>query len=431
MNISYFVNLYPAVTHTFIRREISGLESIGHQVQRLSCRKQAGLIDKDDLEELRVTTVFRDMSRIEALRSQLAYVSARPVQVSLALCFAAMYCLKRGVAPHRMAAYLTQALMVCVSCKRHRSQHLRVHLGGNAAVIARLARRMGGPPFSIAYHGPDEFEAAARWDIRGAVHESSFVTAISYDCKAKLCRWASPSDWKRIHVLRCSISKQFMQVAPFPAGDRRRICVVSRLEAVKGLPLLIDALAQLSTRSDMPHIDIVGEGSMRDMLSSMVSDLNLEHHVHLCGALSGIEVRQKIRSASAVLLPSFREGLPVSLMEAMALGRPVIASWCDGIPELVRSGVDGWTFAPGDTEGLVDALEKFLQATNEELIAMGQAGHQQACGLHSPEVLAEQLGKILVSESAEPHGVARRRRAPNPISAGEVCRSVPGVLHHD
>ncbi len=426
LNISYFINLYPAVTHTFIRREINGLESLGHEVQRLSCRSDTGLVDEDDLDERQATTVFRETGKLDFMSSIFKYVCLHPARVFLASCFAAGYCIKRGVAPHRMAAYITQAVLVCINCRKHHADHLRVHLGGNAAVIARLAHRMGGPPFSIAYHGPDEFDAACRWDITGAVHESSFVTAISSDCKAKLCRWASPSDWERIHILRCSISQKFMQIAPFPSENQHRICVVSRLEAAKGLPLLLNALSKLSSISELPHVDIVGEGSMRNQLASMIADLNLDGHVHLCGALSGQDVKRKISSASAVLLPSFREGLPVSLMEAMALGRPVIASWCDGIPELVRSGVDGWTFAPGDADGLANALEQYLQATEEELIEMGEAGHQQACKLHSPKVLAEQLSKILVSGRTSSRAGSRCEHPTDPSSAGEVCPCVSG-----
>lgn len=189
---------------------------------------------------------------------------------------------------------------------------------------------------------------------------------------------------------------------------------------------MLNALSKLSSISELPHVDIVGEGSMRNQLASMIADLNLDGHVHLCGALSGIDVKRRISSASAVLLPSFREGLPVSLMEAMALGRPVIASWCDGIPELVRSGVDGWTFAPGDADGLANALEQYLQATEEELIEMGEAGHQQACKLHSPKVLAEQLSKILVSGRASSRAGSRYEHPADPSSAGEVCPCVSG-----
>jgi len=395
LNISYFVNLYPATTHTFIRREISGLESLGHSVQRLSMRRGTDLVDEHDLDELSKTVVFVENSKVTWLISIVSNACARPARFLSAIWFAAGYCLKRGIAPHRMFAYLAQAALIYANCKKHQAHHLRVHLGGNAAVIARLAHRMGGPPFSIAYHGPDEFDAAQRWDITGAVHESSFVTAISFDCKAKICRWAAPSDWNRVHVLRCAVAEEFMRNEPIPIGAQTRICVISRLEAPKGLPLLLDALAQLSARTKLPHIDIVGDGSMKEYLAARVSCLDLDDRVHFHGTNSGDDVRRMISSASAILLPSLREGLPVVLMEAMALGRPVIASWCDGIPELVRAGIDGWTFAPGDLSGLTSSLEQFLQARREDLSAMGSAGHKQVSRLHHPQALANQLDRIL------------------------------------
>lgn len=395
VNISYFVNLYPAVSHTFIKREIAGVESMGWSIQRLSLRSGVGLVGQNDAEELGKTAVLLKQNPISIAVKALWFAFNHPLRVLSTLCFAISYSVMRGVSPPRIFAYVIEAILVCIRCQQHKSEHLRVHLGGQGAVIARLARRMGGPPFSIAYHGPDEFDAARRWDFDGAVSESVFVTAITHDCKAKLCRWVSPTRWERIHILRCGVDESFLKREPMKSGGRKRVAVIARLEAQKGLPFLLDALKVLSTRVDLTDVHIVGDGSMRQMLHEHSRKLGLDNRVRFLSAQSSDGVRETIKSSEALILPSFSEGLPVVLMEAMGLGRPVIASWCAGVPELVRPGRDGWTFAPGDLAGLVDALEQFMGMSTDALDEMGKSAQQQVCKMHDSKRLANQLATLL------------------------------------
>ncbi len=394
MRITYFTNNYPAVSHTFIRRELQGLEQRGHKIQRVSLRSPRILVDQLDIDEQTLTTNLLEQSPFTILKLVICRFLRHPLR-SLKAIKLAVSLWRAGNRPIKLIGYFLEAMMLAELCRSHKSQLLRVHFGTNGALVARLCRRMGGPQYSIAYHGPDEFDNPFKWDIGGVIAESAFVTAITSFCSAQLMRWAEPDQWDKIHIVRCAVGDSFLQPAPLPTSPRRDLCIVARLSAQKGLPLLLDGFARAVKNGADLGLQIVGDGEMREEIESRIRLLKLDDRIQLHGSLPGSEVKSVIEQCSGIVLPSFAEGLPVVLMEAMGLGRPAITTAIAGIPELVVHGKNGWLIPSGSVPRLVEALTEFARLPLQELVAMGLHGHEAVKQCHRIENEVKALDSII------------------------------------
>lgn len=387
MRITYLTNRYPAVSHTFVRREILALEALGHTVERLTIRAAPdSLPDPADEAERARTTAILGAGRLRVLGAALGEAMRRPARTLAALGFALRLARRTRLPYPKLLAYLAEALIVTGICRRSGAELLRVHFGTNGAVVARLARRLGGPPYSVAVHGPDEFDAPERWDLGGTVAESAFTTAITRFCAGQIMRWSRTAHWRRIAVVRCAVGADFLALQPLPPDTEvRRLVTVARLAPQKGLPLLLDALAEARRHGAPLELAVVGDGPGRAALERQARRLGLGEAVRFHGALSGAGVRRAIEAAHAMVLPSFAEGLPVVLMEAFGLGRPAIATRIAGIPELVVDGENGWLVDSGNARALAEALEGFARLPLDELAAMGEAAHRAVRAAHRIE----------------------------------------------
>lgn len=398
MRVTYFTNTYPAVSHTFIKREILALERLGYEIQRVTIRAaQGGLVDEEDRAEAGKTIALTAIPRARSAAMLLRRIAHRPAACFAALRFGLRLARRGGISSGKMIAYTIEAALLAELCDEQDSRLLRVHFGTNGAAVARLCRRMGGPPYSIAYHGPDDFDAPVKWDVAGVIDESAFVTAISRFCTAQLRRWAPLEQWDKIAIVRCGVDERFLTPAPLPAQRPRRLCTIARIAPPKGLPVLIDAIAEANARGATVELDVVGDGPLRAGLGQRCKALGIERVVRFHGALSGEDVRRVITGASGMVVASFAEGVPVVLMEAMGMGRPAIATRIMGIPELVADGESGWLVNPADLSDLVRAILAFDAATDEDLSRMGAAAHQAVLASHSIQGQAGILDAIIRS----------------------------------
>jgi glycosyltransferase involved in cell wall biosynthesis len=374
VRVTYFVNLYPAVSHTFIRREIAALEALGVVIQRISIRPSSGIVDSADRDEEDKTRCLTELGLFFLLSTVVWAAVTRPLGVVRAVRSSLSLARVSRLPLVKILAYLVEAILVVRLAREHGSDLLRVHFGTNGALIARLARRLGGPPYVVAYHGPDEFDAPERWDIAGVVADSVFVTAISSFCAAQLMRWSNSSDWDKIKIVRCSVDERQLIHESSPPLSPFRACMVARLAPQKGLHLALKAVAAIRKTGITICLDIAGSGPEERFLRSETERLGLSELVKFHGSLPGEEVTRLIQSSHIMLLPSFAEGLPVVIMEAFALGRPVVATQIAGIPELVRNGENGWLVPAGNVEELKAALEAAHDSSVEVLSRMGQMG---------------------------------------------------------
>jgi glycosyltransferase involved in cell wall biosynthesis len=398
LRLAYLITQYPKVSHTFIRREIRELERRGHAVLRLAIRPaDSALVDPEDLRESSRTLHCVTQPLATLARAQFRVAARHPRGYWRALRMAVRMGRRseRGLAAH--LAYVVEAAFLLERLCEHRVEHVHVHFGRNAAAVARLIRCMGGPSYSFTVHGPDEFDAPRSLRLGDKQADASFVIAISDYCSAQLRRWSRPEDWPRIHVVRCGVGENFFSRARPVDGRSRTFVCVGRLCPQKGQLLLIEAVARLKREGLALDLVLAGDGEMRGEIERRLRDLDVADRVKITGWIPETVVVDQVLAARALVLPSFAEGLPVVIMEAMALGRPVISTFVAGIPELVRPGETGWLVPAGNAEALADALRQALAATAGELQAMGLAARARVRAAHDIVTEAGRLESLLLT----------------------------------
>jgi glycosyltransferase involved in cell wall biosynthesis len=293
--------------------------------------------------------------------------------------------------------YLAEACLLRQCLLAAKAVHLHAHFGTNAAEVALLARALGGPPFSFTVHGPEEFDAPVALHLADKIEGASFVVAISSWGRSQLYRWVGHAQWPKIAVVHCGLDAAFSEAAPVAQPSAPRLVCVGRLCAQKGQLLLVDAVARIVERGVAIELVLAGDGEMRREVEARVRELGLAGHVRITGWIGSAQVRDELLAARALVLPSFAEGLPVVIMEAMALRRPVITTYVAGIPELVRHGESGWLCPAGDLDALEAAMLACLGATPEERTRMGDAARVRVRARHDIDVEAARLGALFAS----------------------------------
>ncbi|MUM15419.1 glycosyltransferase [Mycobacterium sp. CBMA271] len=399
MRLAYVVNGYPAASHSFIRREILALERQGHEVLRVSIRGwDYPLPGEEDQRERAMTRYVLQGGFAPLLAAFLRVLLTRPVRLTkaLALAWRVGYRSSRPLWVHFV--YLVEACLVLRWVDDFGSEHLHAHFGTNSAEVAMLTHELGGPGWSFTAHGPDEFDSAAAIALPEKIRRSDFAVAVSSFGRSQLYRQVSHEYWSKIKVVRCGIDKGFHQdPADTPIVDNRLVCV-GRLSEQKGQLLLVEAARRLSERGITFELVLVGDGDMRGEIERLVSSYRLGDSVRITGWLSNGQVREEILKSRAMVLPSFAEGLPVVIMEAMVLQRPVLSTFVAGIPELVRDGEHGWLVPAGDVEALVAAMANCLSASSEAITAMGEAARLAILECHDVDKEAGELARH-ISES--------------------------------
>lgn len=407
MRIGYFTNQYPAPSHTFIRREINALETRGNAVVRYAIRPAFGqLVDADDVAELRLTRHILSLGAFRLLIASLWTLLERPRTsyhaFKLTLRFASTY---RGNLL-RHIAYFIEALVLARWCLNDGIQHLHVHFGTNPATIAAIAHTISGVPFSVTVHGPEEFDHPAALGLGIKAELATFTVAVSSFGRSQLMRWTALTDWGKLQVVRCGIDSSYadaIDIAPI-STENRFICI-ARLSEQKGHLLLLRAAAKLAQEGLDFHLVFAGDGPLRQEIENEIDRLSLRNVVTLLGSISQEHVRAEVLRAKAMVLASFAEGLPVVLMESMALKRPAITTYIAGIPELVLPG-SGWLVPAGDIDGLVNAMRSALFADQQTLEQMGDQARRLALAMHDIDASAAAL-EALIEESVSNAASAR------------------------
>jgi colanic acid/amylovoran biosynthesis glycosyltransferase len=223
------------------------------------------------------------------------------------------------------------------------------------------------------------------------IKHSAFAVAICSFGRSQLWRWAAFEDWKKVQVIHCGLDHRYLDAPASPPSEAPRMINIGRLVGQKGQLILVEASALLRDRGRDFEVIIIGGGTFREALEARIEELGLADHVKLVGWKTGEEVKQELLDSRGLVLPSFGEGLPVVIMEALALRRPVISTYIAGIPELVREGETGWLVPAGDVEALADAMARLIDAPLEQLEAMGEAGARAVAIEHDVRIEARKL----------------------------------------
>ena len=383
MKIAYLVNQYPKVSHTFIRREIAALEAQGVDVVRYSVRDSPEeLSDPADRAEQARTKVVLGDGVAGLVRGLVKNAVKRPTKLARAAKLAAEvgWTSESGLAKH--FAYLAEACVLMDWVENEQPEHVHAHFGSNSTTVAMLLEELGGPSFSFTAHGPEEFDKPGLLSLGEKIRRARNVFAISNFGRSQLYRHVELPHWDKVRIMRCGVDEQFLEDEPTPVPDTTKLVSVGRLSEQKGQLLLVDAVAELAESGAQFELVLVGDGEMRPEVEARLREKGIADRVTITGWASGEEVRRHLLEARALILPSFAEGLPVVIMEALALGRPVLTTYIAGIPELVGDGECGWLVPAGDRPKLVEALKKVLDTPVDELSAMGAEGQRRVREFH-------------------------------------------------
>jgi colanic acid/amylovoran biosynthesis glycosyltransferase len=211
---------------------------------------------------------------------------------------------------------------------------------------------------------------------------------------------SAPEHWSKMHVVR--LGSDPGELLPVPGGKAGRdvpeIICVGRLVPAKGQLVLLQAARILLSAGERFHATLVGDGPDRAHLEAFIRDNNLAGHVTLLGSLNHDRALEQVRSADIFVLASFAEGIPIALMEAMALQVPCISTGVAGIPELISNGKDGVLVPPSSVDQLASALKKLLRNPDSRR-RLGEAGRKRVIESYNLpknlDLLTEKLNELL------------------------------------
>lgn len=371
----YLISEYPAVSHTFIQREIEGLRHHGVDVRPYSIREPApsgltGAVEQQ--EHARTFYIFPKLKSPLALLAAHARLLTRAPGRYLKALSLALRVRPAGVkALVYHLAYFAEAGVLAARMQRDGVGHLHVHFANAGCTVGMLAAEICDMPFSFTMHGPTEFFDVHRLGLAEKLKRAVFVACISHFCRSQLMLFSDRADWDKFHIIRCALdSDNYDAESP---KEPHNLLFVGRMAGVKGVPLLLESLAAL--RGGFPQLTatLVGDGPEQTALVAQAAALGLGDIVRFTGSQTQQEVAGHMARADLFVLASFAEGLPVVLMEALASATPVLTTRIAGVAELVEDGVHGRLVSPGDQEGLTAALRALLE-DDAGRRTMGQAG---------------------------------------------------------
>ena len=360
MRIAYLVSQYPAASHTFIRREIAALRQRGLDIHTFSvrCPLPEEITSPVDYQEFEHTWYVFPISPIAVLRSHLVAFIQAPIRYWQTLVLACHHRVPGIRALLYAVFYFAEAIFLTQELKRRHIDHLHNHFAQAGAVVGLLASHYLKIKWSLTLHGLSDFDYEAGQLLKSKVAAAQFVACVSHFGRAQAMRLVNPIDWPKLFISRCGIDMTNLPVhlKREAIPQRLRVLCVSRLAPEKGVIGLIEALAIAIKQGSNLELRLVGEGSERTYIEQRITEHGLQERCSLLGRASEPEVFKEFTLADIFVLASFMEGLPVVLIEALALGVPVIAPWIAGIPEIIESGQSGLLFSPANWEELAERL---------------------------------------------------------------------------
>jgi colanic acid/amylovoran biosynthesis glycosyltransferase len=362
--LAYLLSIYPAISHTFFLNEIAALRRLGFVIDVASINRPeraAGPASAIEASELKTTFYIKAMSPTRTSLLLLKIFFRRPQVVFRGLRAALSLDSWNLPATGYALFYLAEALLLGDWLWRRGHKHLHIHFGGPVATVGLLAAMAWQVSYSLMIHGPDEFFDVEKFYLRQKVERAHFVLCISDYCRSQVMKVCDPVHWTKLHVVRLGVDLGiFGPVAPVDRGDAIEIACVGRFVPAKGHLILLRTFANLLRGGYSLRLRLIGDGSERSEMESFLAREKLGGSVILEGALNHEATRHKLMQADIFVLASFAEGLPVALMEAMAMGIPCISTFVAGIPELIRDGLDGLLVPASSEHALSAALERLI-----------------------------------------------------------------------
>lgn len=396
MVIAYLTSVYARASDTYFRSEVAQIRALGHTVHTFSIRKpeHKQIISDDIRREHENTLYFLPDHLWDILKCALTMLFTHSAKMFGAIALS----LKIGAPGIRnrlwQLAYACEAAYLSQQLRQRGVQHLHHHLEEGSANVALLASYISDIPWSMQVHGPYIFYRPHEWALGEKVARSSFTSCISHFA-ASQCKVFTPYEhWEKLKLIRVCPDRRFTGQEPTSVPEAPRFVWIGRVCEEKAVPTLIEAAGKLAAQGRTFELSMIGDGPIRPRMEQLIAKLGLKHHVKFTGWLTADQVKREIQNSRALVMPSFAEGLPTVIMEAFALGRPVISTWIAAVAELVDAsggGKNGWLIAPGSVEELAAAMGAALDATCEQLTAMGRQGADRVRAQHHAETEASKL----------------------------------------
>ena len=402
LRTAYLLSRYPALSHTFFRQEVTGLRECGISIETASINDPDRAFDSLSSEEQQAasTTFYLKSQPITKIVSSIFKTTVtRPGVLWRGLMSAVR--LEPFHLTHTLYAlfYLAEAVVLGAWMQRRNLNHLHIHFSGPVASVGMIAAAAWKFPYSMTVHGPDEFFDQNEMALPQKIDGARFVICISDFCRSQLMRLMPPSSWDKLRVVRLGIAPVLaMQPFKTTAPGSLRILCTGRLVGAKGQAILLMAMAELVRRQHAVGLVLIGDGPDRALLQALAKREGLEGYVTFAGGQNHDRVLESLRGADLFVLPSFAEGIPVALMEAMAIGAPCVSTFVAGIPELIRHEQDGLLVPAGSVEELTAAMERLILSP-EDRARFQQSARQRVLEHYNlPEnlkMLAETMSQFL------------------------------------
>lgn len=376
MKIAYHTGEYPRATDTFIQREVAGLRALGAEVVTCSVRRTDARhhVGPEQREEAARTFHVLEAAKnpMRLLAAHATLLARRPGAYARALGLAARTKQPGIAGTAKQLAYVAEAGVLADHLMREGVRHLHNHFANSSCTVAMLAAEMAGVPYSVTMHGPAIFFEPGLWRVDEKVARARFVACISHYCRSQAMIFADPAHWSKLRLVHCGVDPAMYARDERPRA-RTELLFVGRLAAVKGLPVLIEAASRLMADRPDLRLTLIGDGPDRAALEARVAGAGLADRIVFAGYQGAAEVADALSRTDVFVLPSFAEGVPVVLMEALASEVPVVATRIAGIGELVEDGISGLVVPPGDADALAEAIARLADDAALRT-RMGRAG---------------------------------------------------------
>jgi len=375
--IAYLVSQYPAYSHTFILREVKQLRQFGVSIVVASINlpdrpfEKLTDVERDEAEH---TFYIKSQGILKAAIALGKTLALHPIGLLRGL----KHAIKLGAWDIKRLLfhffYLAEALLLGHWMRSQNIRHLHVHFATPAASVGMLVKTVFGYSFSFTVHGPDEFYDAPGYNLPEKILAADFIFCISHYARSQVMKLSPVQAWSKFDVCRLGIDPQ--RFIPVPETKQTGTCnllCVGRLAPAKGQAILLESVAQLQKQGIFVNLTLVGMGPDEQSLKEYAKELGINKEVQFTGAVDQDHILDYYKEADIFVLPSFAEGLPVVLMEAMAMEIPCITTAITGIPELILNGQEGLLVAASDSEALTQAIK---QLASDQLLRqqLGKAG---------------------------------------------------------
>jgi len=403
MKLTFFTMRFPVASETFVLNQVTHFIDAGYDVEIISVFpgdlvNRHGAFDEYGLAaKTHYLLPEEKISLADKLGQRLKLVLPKITKVSLL----------RSLNVRRYGAQSSKLLLPAIVANARQTYVADVFLVhfGYAGALANKLRELGilkGKQATV-FHGADisrrHILDEHKQDYRNLFQQSELMLPISHLWQNKLIAMGCPPE--KIHVTRMGIEPEKFNFQPRDAFHKPlRIVSVARLTEKKGLDVAVKASAILKQRGGQFQYTIIGNGDQDQMMRDFIAHEEMDDCVTMPGFKPQEEIRKALNEADIFLLPSKTaadgdmEGIPVALMEAMAVGLPVVSTFHSGIPELIEHNVSGWLVKEDDAEALADTLLKLSQG-EVDVAPVVSAARQKVETEFNQHIAYRELAQIL------------------------------------